>query len=287
MRVDSRAVESWTRRIACLVSILFILLFLYVALKRMRYPFELDRMESGMMTSVWRMRQGLQLYSAPSMAWAPFLDAPLFFRLSAWLSHWTGLGYQTLRLVSTLSTAGSFVVVYGLVKRETGWKVAALVSVGVYACLYNFCLNWYDIGRVDSLAIFLFLLALYATRWCHPVIAACLWLLAFQSKQNFLPFGVLAFIPMWRTPRRMWTGIGVFVVGAYASVQMMNHWTGGWYGRYVFGTAGQIKFNVRQAVLFLPRDVMGALPIVVVLLIAAALVRLPSFGPRLLRSMDF
>src|SRR5580704_3638324 len=99
-RLQTAVLERWFRRAACLLSVFFVLLFLYVALRRLHYPFELDRMESGMMTSVWRIAHGSPLYSAPSMEWVPFLYAPAFFYLSAALSRVTGLGYSTLRLVS-------------------------------------------------------------------------------------------------------------------------------------------------------------------------------------------
>ena len=47
-------------------------MFLAVALKRLHYPFELDRMESAMMTTVWRVVHGMPVYVRPSLEWAPF-----------------------------------------------------------------------------------------------------------------------------------------------------------------------------------------------------------------------
>src|SRR3984885_6571972 len=160
--LEPAALERGFRRTSCVFSVFFVLLFLSVALRRLHYPFELDRLESGMMSSVWRIIHGRPLYSAPSMGGVPFLYAPAFFYLSAALSRVTGLEYSTLRLVSILATLGSFTAVYAFVYRETRRYTAALLSVGLFACLYDFCLGWYDVGRVDSLSVFLFLLALYA-----------------------------------------------------------------------------------------------------------------------------
>ena len=278
-RPDPQALERWLRRAACGLAVLFILLFLWVAVRRLRYPFELDRLESGMMTSVWRLAHGRSLYSAPSMEWVPFLYAPLFFYLSAALAHLTGLNYATLRLVSALSTLGSFAVIYALVIRETRRHAAALVAVGLFASLYNVCLGWYDVGRVDSLSVFLFLLALYCTRWTHPLLAAAAWALAFNTKQTFLPFGLLAFLPLYRTPRRMLTGMAAFALLALLSVQLLNHSTAGWYSQYAFGTTRGIHFIPRALVFFLPLDILGPLPILATLLLAAV-----AFAPPRLRS---
>jgi hypothetical protein len=275
-RLQTAILDKWLHRAACLLSALFVLLFLYVSLRRLHYPFELDRMESGMMTSVWRIVHGNQLYSAPSMEWVPFLYAPLFFYLSAALSHITDLGYGTLRLVSTLATLGSFAVIYAIVFRETRRHTAALIAVGLFACLYDFCLGWYDIGRVDSLSVFLFLLGIYATRWANPIIAACVWLLAFHTKQTFLPFGILAFVPLWRAPRRMLTGMGAFGITAWLSVRALNHASSGWYSHYAFGTTHELVFVPRNAILFLPLDIVRPLPIIVVLLLVATILRPPN-----------
>jgi hypothetical protein len=274
-RQNPAALECWLRRLACCLAAFFVLLFLFVALRRLHYPFELDRMESGVMTSVWRIRHGYALYSPPTMEWVPFLYAPLYFYLSAWLSHLTGLDYSTLRLISVLATLGSFATIYAFVFRETRRHTAAVLAVGVFASLYDVCLGWYDIARVDSLSVFLFLLALYATRWANPLVAAIVWLLAFHAKQTFLPFGVLAFLPLWRKPRRMVTGIASFVLLAGLSVFLLNHATAGWYSRYAFGTTRQLAFIPRNAILFLPVDIVGPLPAVAALVLFAALLSPP------------
>src|SRR5580698_9885236 len=124
-------------RLAALgLSLFFVLSFLFIALHRLHYPFEVDRVESGMMTSVWRLRHGYPLYTASSLEWAPYLYAPLFFYLSAALSKVMGLSYAPLRMVSILSTLGSFGVIFLMVWKETKRFAAAAVAVGLFASLY-------------------------------------------------------------------------------------------------------------------------------------------------------
>ena len=250
---------------AAAMALLLLLMFLYAAAKRMRYPFELDRMESAMMTTVWRVAQGMPIYTKPSLEWAPFLYAPVFFYLSALAAKITGVNYAALRLVSTLATVGSCGVIFLLVFRETRRVAVALVSMGLFAGFYGTVMGWYDIGRVDSLSVFFFLLALYCMRFHGWWLAAVVWVLAFQTKQGFLPVGVLAFAVYWQRPRRMLLGIGTYVVLAWLSVRLLNGQTHGWYSYYVFGTVSQLHFKVRLAALYVPFDLLQPLGVAVAL----------------------
>jgi len=263
-----------------LVAAAFIFLFLFTACKRLHYPFELDRMESAMMTTVLRVRHGLPLYSAPSMEWVPFLYAPVYFYISAAVSRVVGLGYPALRLVSILSTLGSFGLIYAFVVRETRNHAAALVSVGIFASLYSFTLAWFDVGRVDSLSVFFLLLALYATRFYNPVIAALIWLLAFQTKQTMLPVALIVFLCEWQRPRRMLLGMATFAALAFASVHFFNAHTGGWYSYYVFGASRGLKLIPHMLLLFFPLDLLGPLGIAVALIAIALFIQPPNLRSR-------
>jgi len=256
------------------------LLFLLVAKHRLHYPFELDRMESAMMTSVWRVAHGLPLYGKPSINWAPFLYAPVFFYVSAAVAKVVGLGYAALRIVSIAATVGSAAVIYALVLRETRRHAAALVACGLYVGLYSAVLGWYDVGRVDSLSVFFFLVAIYCTRWTHPLVAALAWLLAFQTKQSILPIALLVFAAEWQRPRRMLLGMGAFAALAMGSVTLLNRVTAGWYSFYVFGASRQIAFQPRLAAMYIPQDLLAPLGIALALIGAALFLAPPTWRGR-------
>jgi hypothetical protein len=253
----------------------FILLFLYVALHRLHYPFELDRMESSMMTSIWRLAHDLPLYGKPSMEWVSFLYAPFYFYCSAFAARFMGLSYAAPRLVSILATFGSFAVIYRLVHRETGRADAAFLSAGLFASFYGNVYGWYDIARVDMLSIFFLLLAIYCTRHYHPLVAAVVWLFAFQTKQTMLPIAILAFLTGWQQPRRMLTGLIATSVLVLGSVYALNHVSHGWYSYYAFGTVSHIRFLPRMAVLYIPVDLLEPCGIAIALILIAALVQRP------------
>ena len=262
--------ERTLRWVSSVLSALFVLLFLYIALRRMRYPYELDRMESGMLTSVWRIRHGFPLYSAPSLDWAPFLYAPLFFYVSAGVSKLVGISFGTLRLVSTLATVGSFGLIFLLVWTETKRFAAAALAVGLFASIYPIVVAWFDVGRVDSLSTFFFLAALYATRRLNPCFAALLWLFAFLTKQTFLPLGLAVFLIDWQRPRRMLLGMFTFLLTAGASVFWLNHVSHGWFSFYAFGTPGVLGWSSRTALMFPFNDLLEPWPIAAALIVIAA-----------------
>ncbi len=255
-------------------------MFLAVALKRLRYPFELDRMESAMMTTVWRVAHGMPVYVRPSLEWAPFLYSPLFFYASAAMTRVLGVGYAALRMVSILSTLGSCVVIAGMTYRETRNRTAALASAGLFAMLYGLVLSWYDIGRVDSLSLFLFLLAIYCMRFSSPVLAALVWVLAFQTKQSFLPLAVLAFLVDWQRPKRLLLGLGSFAVMAYGSIWWFNHTTGRWYSYFVFGSVKELGLSPFYAKTYVPYDLVQPLALALALIIFAAVLRPVSWRSR-------
>jgi len=263
---------SQLRLLRCIltsISILFILFFCYAAWHRLHFPFELDRMESGVLTSVWRIVHGRPLYTAPSLEFVPFLYTPIYFYLSAFVAKFTGVGYIALRLVSTLATLGNFGLIYVFVWLETRRHLPAIAAAGLFASIYSLLFAWYDIGRVDSLSVFFFLFGLLATRFFHPAVAAVLWVVAFQTKQEFLPLPPLLFLYEWRRPVRVVTGIVSYIAFAGASILWLNHATNGWYSFYVFGTSSQLKWLWRGAVLYIPVDLFGVLGICFLLIAIA------------------
>ena len=268
-----RRLLLWLKRGTAGIAVLGVLMFLYVALRRLRYPFELDRMESAMMTTVWRVVHGMPVYVRPSLEWAPFLYSPLFFYCSAAMTKVLGVGYAALRAVSILATLGTCVVVAGLTYRETKNGVAALAGAGLFAMLYGLVLSWYDIGRVDSLSLFFFTLAIYCMRFSSPLLAAFVWVLAFQTKQSFLPLAALAFLVHWQRPRRLFLGLGSFAVMAYASIWWLNRSSHGWYSYYVFGSVKEIGISTFFGKNYLPFDLLAPLGLALGLILFAVVAR--------------
>jgi hypothetical protein len=263
--------EKWLARALGIVSVGFILLFLYTAFRRLHYPFSYDQIEGGIVTSVWRIVHGYPLYPPPTLDFVPYLYAPLYFYLAAALSKVIGVGYASLRLISILGTLGSLGVIYALIHGETRSRLAALAGAGLFAACYHPLEGWFDVGRVDSLFVFLFLLAIYCTRRAPVLLAVLVWLIAFQAKQTILPVAVLVLCADWQRPRRMALGLVTLLGGIGASILVMNHLTGGWYSYYLFGTAKGLPWVLRTAVLYIPVDLLQPLGLALLILLASIL----------------
>jgi hypothetical protein len=270
------------------LSGLMVLTFLVAAFRRLHYAFEYDWIEDGVLASVRHIRAGLPLYQAPSVTFTPYLYTPIYLYAAAALSKLTGIGYTALRLLSIVSTLGCFAVLYALVytemrtemRTEARRHLAAIATVGLFAACYPAAVASFDIGRVDMLYLFFTLCALYATRWLHPVVAALLWVCAFQTKQGVHPIALLALCYDWQQPRRVALGVGSFIAALAASIFWLNHITHGWYNYYVFGLAGGFGYVIQRVLRFIPTDLLAPCGIAVVVIAAAFFLAPPRLRGR-------
>ena len=258
-----RAVQILTVLLILLASAM-IAFFVIASIRRLTYPFPLDSIEGSMALAVARVANGLPLYLQPNFHYTPYMYAPAYYYVCGWVAKLFGFGLLPLRLVSILSTIGCFVLIALLVFVETRNRLAALAGAGLYASAYLACQYWFDVGRVDSLYVFLVLLALVASRWLHPVFAALAWTLAWLAKQSIIPVAVVALCLDWKRPQRVLAGLGTFVLASLGSTAWLDHATHGWFHYYVF-TVPSASTNLQ------PHLAFGLLaPFTVALVVVAA-----------------
>jgi 4-amino-4-deoxy-L-arabinose transferase-like glycosyltransferase len=238
---ELRSVLRWSASCCRLLLIGGVLLavgaYLYVALARLRYPFELEWMEGQSLVQVDRILTGQPLYDRPALDYVPFIYPPLYYYLAAAVGVVVH-GFVPLRLVSIVASLGCFALVFLLVRRDTGDTFAATVAVGLFAAMYRLAGAWFDVGRVDTLLL-LFLLAgmiLLRRETRHAAAGASIcFALAFLTKQT----AWIAFLPplayaLWRDWRRasLFGGAALAVAaGASLVLDLLSH---GWYRFYVF-----------------------------------------------------
>jgi hypothetical protein len=287
-REDRAARMEWSLRILVVaVSVFVMLLFVVSALKRLRYPYELEELEGYVFLTALRAFHGQSVYPHPSMAFIPYMYSPGYYYVAAALGRVMGMTMATMRMTSALSTLGCFAAIYTLVWSEVKKQLPAIAAAGLYAGCYTICQEWFDLGRLDSLFIFLVLLAMYATRRLHPVIAAVMWALAFQTKQSILPAAFVMLCCSWgssRDLRRTLTGIVTLAVLAGGSVAWLNHATQGWYSFIVFTVPGSdTDIKLRRLALFWPEDMLRPLALALIVIAAAAILTRPSLRNRATR----
>ena len=281
----------WLRWAAMAAPVVLLALFLATAHKRLHYPYELEWVEDGNLQELSRVAHHQPLYVPPSLDYVPYLYAPLFFWFSALAAKVMGVGFAAMRMVSTLATLGVLgglcALVYlefpntaGLPDRRVPRLLAATLAVGFFLAAYPVTTSFFDFGRVDMLCLCFAMLALLAGRRGYPVLAAALWVCSFQTKQGVLPVALLALCFEWQRPRRILLGLGSFLLLAGASVAWLNHSSGGWYWRYVFGMAGGFPLLKRQIGFFLPSVILGPFGLAVALALAALLLTPPRWRSR-------
>ena len=212
---------------------LFLLVYVAIALARMRYPFELEWMEGASLDQVRRILSGQKLYVAPSLDFVALIYPPLYFYLAAALAAVTGLSFFPLRLLSFLASLGAFALIFLIVKEETRNRFAAFISACLFAATFRLSGAWFDLGRTDSLLMFFLLLTLYLVR-CRPssinfflagIAAAC----AFHCKQGALAIDAALMLGAFLLyGRRSLPFIISATLATGLSFALLDYWSDGW-----------------------------------------------------------
>lgn len=220
-------------------AISYFIVFIIVALCRIRYPFELEWLEGGALDQVRRILSGQKLYVAPSLEFVPFIYTPLYFYLSAAVSKVSGIGFTPLRLVSLAASLSCFLIIFLIVKRETGDTFAGILASCLFAATFRISGAWFDIARVDSLFLVLLLAALYEVKFKDSskscIAAGILISFSFLTKQiallTSLPIMIYCLLV---GKRRFLYLLGTVAVIIGASTFLLDYFHNGWYNYYVF-----------------------------------------------------
>jgi hypothetical protein len=235
--------ERATKLTTVLVALLAaapILVYLWVALHRVGYPYELDWMEGGSVELAGRVLNGHSLYSAPSIAYVGWTYPPLYYWLTAAMAKVIGLGFLPLRLVSLAASLVAMGTLGWMVTRESGNRVAGLVAAGLFAATFRISGAWFDTGRVDSLFLALTLIALATGRHARGVRGGIglgvIAFLAFFTKQTAVIALAPALVYLVLVRRRVGISAALTLVALIAvSTAVLQAATGGWYGYYIYG----------------------------------------------------
>lgn len=243
----------------------------FVVLTRASYPFELEWQEGGMLAHVARVRAGEPLYARPALEFIAFPYPPLYTWTAALLASAVGEGFLALRVVSCVATLATLALLYRLAQRGERDPLAGLLAAGLFAAAFRFCGAWYDVGRVDSLALALLLAGVWLAVERRGVRAAALAgfvvFLAFLTKQIALVPAALMTLALVRRSRREALAFGgTFVVLGLVSTLALDLSSGGAYRSYVFEMLGGpplvaselLGFWRTSVLAFAPALVLGA-----------------------------
>jgi hypothetical protein len=134
------------------VNVVFVGVYVGLALVRLRYPFELEWYEGQTIDNAYRLLHGLPIYGATDATFAPGYYPPLFYLASLPALVLLGWSLAAPRLVSSAAMAAWGAVTARTLRRAgTGW-IAVVLALGTAAAFYPLTHCWYDLARVDALA---------------------------------------------------------------------------------------------------------------------------------------
>ncbi len=269
--MNARRVE-WPLAALGLVGVAFILLFLFVALSRISYPYEIEWMEGGLLTHAARLLEGLPIYAKPSADFVPYFYTPGYPMLIALLAKLTGgLSFTLARLISLFSTFVSMWILFQICVREVKknhdhafWY--GLIGVGLYAALFRTNGAFYDLARPDSLILMLIASAVYIAYY-HPTyvgaaLSGVILAVGFWTKQTTSVFGpaiaIYLFVRNWR--HAIVFCVSCFVPAALA-VYFYNKTTDGWFWTFIFSGHQGHLFYWKNILMEYWRDVLFLAPI--------------------------
>ena len=97
-----------SRGFVVVISLAPTLVYLFVALHRIGYPYELEWLEGGAVEIAGRVAHEQAIYVAPSIHYVPYPYTPLYFWITGTLAHGSlDVGFLPLRLVSLVSSLGA------------------------------------------------------------------------------------------------------------------------------------------------------------------------------------
>lgn len=213
--------------------------FIFVAAFSITYPYPLEWMEGQSIDVIARVVAGKSLYVEPSIDYVPFIYPPLYFYVAGALAELIGVDFTAARLVSFFSALGTGILIYCWVYKESGGKKAARIAAGLFYATYELSARWFDVGRIDSLYLFLLMSGLFIFFYYRDtgasILSGLLFTAAFFTKQNTLiAIAPLLFLGLFMWRRHTLITILTFAITSAAILYFYNRATDGWLNFYLF-----------------------------------------------------
>lgn len=249
-----------------LASVYFIGSYLWTALHRIGYPFELEWQEGAIVDHCRRVLSGRPLYAAPDISFIPFFYPPVYFYAGALLMKLIGVGFFAPRLISFLSSLGALFLIFQIVRKESGSYPGAFLASAFFAAAYRATGAWLDLARVDSLFIFWLALGIFLARRSRgkagAVLSALVLSVAFHTKQfALLPALAVALYYLFFDRSRFVFYALALAAGTGGVTLLLNYHYRGWYIYYVFELPMSHDLVKKQLVNFWTKDILFTFPV--------------------------
>lgn len=249
--------------------------YLYVAFRRITYPYDLDFIEDNMLMQALQVSLGRPVFVAPNAGFVPQVYMPLYTILGGWIFKVLTPSYIPLRLLSFSATVITAILIFWISRRISGDAGIGVCAAGLFLAGYHTTGGWYELARVDALYVMLTLagvaLLLYGkeNRYRLPLAGVILGL-AFLTKQNGLFFGLVVIVYLLFTEGRR--AVAFAIPFALVSVLPVLYWdqaSAGWFSTYVFKIAFLSPIEFGRATATLKDEFFGSMAGLTILLVIA------------------
>jgi len=214
--------------------------WIYNTAHRIPFPFPIEYIEDAIFFQALRIFKGLPVYADPNDGYAAIIYAPGYFYILAGLFKIFGPSITIARFISLACALGIMAMLVKVSFERLRFPLA-IVPLCVYLSLpYAHFAGYQDLGRVDSLMVFMIFAGLFLMRdnkcGVARVFAGTILLtIAYYVKQPAL--GYLYFVYIYLYVRFKRTGLYAILfsfailVGVFFSVNALTH---GWFGFYTW-----------------------------------------------------
>jgi hypothetical protein len=144
--------------VLCVLNIAFVLV---AVLLHLNFPLHLNLMEGVVLQHFERAVSGLPIYPEPSPGFVPLAYNVGYYLLATPFGWLFGPSLFTLRLVATLGSIGSGLLVYRAVQVKTNSRGWGFIALGLFAAAYGVMEAYLDTAHSDSWLLCTALLGTY------------------------------------------------------------------------------------------------------------------------------
>ena len=257
----------------------YVLLFLFSATLRLIYPYEVEWNEGVVLDHAIRVLTGKPIYAAPSLDFAAFVYTPLYYYVTALLMKIGGVGLWSGRLISILATLLTAGIAGRIVQRETHSNFLAFSGIALYLAFYHITGFFYDIVRMDALALLLVVISVYAVMYVRQgyLIAALFAVLAYFTKQQMIYIVPAIAIGLAFRHKKQALWFSILSIGFILFSTLAFNWTtNGWYRFYTLtipGIKAAQSFSWITAIEFSPKWIFGSLGLFTLVILIVMVMR--------------
>ncbi|MEW6103014.1 MAG: glycosyltransferase family 39 protein [bacterium] len=247
-----------------IIGIFYIASYLYVALGRIFYPYELEWTEGGMFDISYRILTHLPIYTKPTPDYISLMYPPGFCLLSALSIKVFGESLFSLRIISFVASIISFILIFAIVKRMTKSLFSSFLSASIFFGAFKITGFWYDLARVDSLFIMLILLSLYLlikSQNSLSIIASIIALsFAFFTKQSGAFFILSALVWLLLRDIKKCLLFLLIIPICLGITLLLDHTSDGWYLYWIYKLP-KYQPLLKYKLLMFKSDLLANMPI--------------------------